>query len=212
MGLARFGGSTAPWRMDQSLSAKSNVLAKMHHYVDVELRKAMKNFIAEHELFYCSFFDRCVDSAGISMLILPFRYYHSQWFLVVLTELSLYAIMGAILNQYAHWTTRNLTFLFINCLFGLITSASHPYVDIFDRWLEYSGRLLIAIVSVGLMITAAIEPAKIKYSQTALYNAGGTASYFVGQKGLFNGFGIYDVLDLCMALAFYTYIIYVLFR
>ena len=212
MGLARFGGSSAPWRRDQSLSSKSDVLGKMHHYVDVEMRKAMKNFIAEHELFYCSFFDRCVDSAGISMLILPFRYHHSQWFLVVLTELSLYAIMGAILNQYAPWTTRNLIFLLINCLFGLITYVSHPYVDMFDRWLEYSGRLLILFVAGGLMITAAIEPAKIKYAQTALYNAGSDASYFVGQSGLFNGFGIYDVLDLLMALAFYSYIIYVLYR
>ena len=211
MGLAKFGGSTAPWRLDQSLASKSDVLAKMNHYVDVELRKAMKNFVAEHELFYCSFFDRCVDSAGISILIAPFRYYHTQWFLVILTELSLYAIVGAIFKQYTAWTTRNLIFLFINCLFGLITYISHPYVEMFDRWLEYSGRLLIFFISIGLVITAAIEPAKIKYAHTALYDSGSNASYFFGKGGLFDGFGFYDCVDLCMALAFYAYIIYVLF-
>eukprot|EP01037_Dinobryon_pediforme_P042147 gene42147-52325_t len=82
MGLARFGGSSAPWRIDQSLRVKSRLLQRMQHHIDVELRKAKKNFVAEHELFYCDFFDRCMDSAGLAVLIMPFGYYRSMWFLI----------------------------------------------------------------------------------------------------------------------------------
>ncbi|KAJ1385753.1 hypothetical protein B484DRAFT_410414 [Ochromonadaceae sp. CCMP2298] len=53
-----------------------------------------------------------------------------DWLLVLFFELTLYAIGGAALNLYAHWTQRALFFLGVNNIFQLLTYLCDPYTGI----------------------------------------------------------------------------------
>lgn len=210
VGLARYGGATAPWRSDQSLLAKYRLLRKMEQHIQVELRRAKKNFVGEHELFFSPFFDRCVDSAALATLVLPFSYFRLHWILVPLLELTLYAILAAVLNLYAPWQSRNAAFIAVDALFGLLTYIFNPYTEELDRWLEYVGRLLIFAVALGFIVASLLRPANLAAASTGLYSAADNSSYF-SSKFLFNGrFGIYNAIDITLSLFFFSYLIYVL--
>lgn len=127
-----------------------------------------------------------------------------------LFELTLYAILGAVLNQLSTWTIRNVIFIVINAVFGLITYLGNPYTEELDRWLEFSGRLMLFFIALGLIVAAILEPGKVRTASTSMYSPASNTVYFTSSKYLWD-FGIYDVVDLFMVLYMYSYIIYVLY-
>lgn len=173
-----------------------------------ELRVAKTNYVADHDLEF-SLLDCVVDTAGLFTLCIPYHYTRLRWFLVVLLELTIYAVFGAALNLYTDWVTRDIVFLVVNNVFGFITYLANPYTELMDRWLDFVGRLLITVVLIGTIVCDSLRPFATDTISTELYQPWDSFGY-ITHEGLQN-FGVYQVLDIFMVVFFYCYVAYVLY-
>ena len=180
----------------------------MKKHVLVELRSSKLNFVTEHELFISSVFDYTIDSAGLSVLIIAYDYHRMYWFLVVLLELLIFAIVGAVTNMYVSWSTRNIIFISINIFFWIASYLMNPYTEDLDRWLEYSGRIMIIFISAGIIVTSDITPDSVASINAYMYKPWINVDYLLS---VWRNLGIYQIIDIFMVLYMYLYIIYILY-
>lgn len=167
-------------------------------------------FISEHELII-SLFDYTIDSSGLFTLVMLYDYTRMYWFLVVLAELSLYAIVGAILKLYTTWQIRNYMFFCIDVLFGFLTYFVNPYTEEKDKWLEFCGRIMIALVSLGLVVYYETSKSLFVNSGQPIYAPWENFHYFTDLLSGKTNFSIGVIIDLFIVLYFYCYIIYILY-
>eukprot|EP00601_Ochromonadales_sp_CCMP2298_P000886 CAMPEP_0173170174 /NCGR_PEP_ID=MMETSP1141-20130122/1096_1 /TAXON_ID=483371 /ORGANISM="non described non described, Strain CCMP2298" /LENGTH=663 /DNA_ID=CAMNT_0014092049 /DNA_START=17 /DNA_END=2005 /DNA_ORIENTATION=+ len=208
MSTAAMGGASASWRSDRTIQRKFILLQRLQVHIVSELRRAKTQFVAEHELLI-SVLDATVDSAGMFTLAIPFHFDRMDWLLVLFFELTLYAIGGAALNLYAHWTQRALFFLGVNNIFQLLTYLCDPYTELLDKWLDFNGRLLVSFVLLGTIYCAQQDPDAARDTRTDMYEPWG--SFDFAATTALRSFGAYQVVDLCMVVSFYSYVVYVLY-
>jgi len=143
-------------------------------------------------------------------LVILYDYHRMYWFLMVLFEMTVYAIFGALLKQYIGWVSRNYFFFATNVFFGMVTYAANPYTDDLDRWLEFNGRVLVGMVSVGVIIYAEFNLKAIEDTFIPMYKPWQNISLlydtFFGFQASFT-----TIIDIAMVLFFYSYIIYILY-
>jgi Ran GTPase-activating protein (RanGAP) involved in mRNA processing and transport len=212
--LTEVGGAFASWRRELTLPAKTRRLYHMRQHVINELRLSKEYFIADHELII-SFCDYTLDSSALMTLLVPFKYEYLWWYIIVLIEMTAYPVFAATLRDYdVSWQTRNYLFLMINILFGLITFIVQPFTEELDRWLEFSGRLVIGMIAVGLPWYYSLAKNVIRSHETLLYEPGKAMSYIpqmllnliVDSKvGTGSQFALW--IDLFMVLAFFMYLL-----
>lgn len=208
-GFITLGGQHAPWRVDITLLSKTRLVNKMKRHVINELRVAKNRYISDHELVI-SFMDYTIDSSGLMTLIVLYDYHRMYWFLFVLLEMSIYGIFGAVLKQYMFWTDRSYFFFAVNAFFGAVTYFAHPYTEELDRWLELSGRVMVSIISLGLVVYSRINLAEIENTYIPMYRPWENFSLFYNTIFGFHA-NVATLIDILMVLYFYSYIIYILY-
>lgn len=184
-------------------------MRKLRSHVVAELRTAKLYFISEHELFI-SFLDYTIDSSGLSTLIILYDYDRLYWFLVVLLELTVYAVFGAVLKQYTSWQVRNYILFCVNCVFGFLTYACNPYTEEKDRWYEFCGRVLVAIVAIGLVIYTLVSKDIIDGVFVPMYTPWRSFHFFTDLLSGQYAFSLGMVIDILTVIYFYFYLFYTL--
>lgn len=205
-GIASLGGAYAPWRTELTLQSKTKLIFRMKDHTLAELRYAKRYFISEHELVI-SALDYVLDTGGMMTLCVPYDYDRMYWFLVVLLELVLYVLVGALMKQTATWSDRNLAFLGIDVFFGFLTYFANPYTESMDKWLDFSGRTMIFVICLGLVVNAQLNSDANSAVSTYMYTPWKNISYLTDVVGLTS---IYVFIDVAMVVYFYSYIVYVM--
>ena len=208
--MASLGAHPAPWRRDLTLQNKTRLVNRLRHHVVVELRLSKLYFISDHELVI-GFMDYTIDSSGLFTLSVLYNYDRMYWFLVVLFEVTLYPIVGAVSKQYILWPSRNYAILAINIVFGILTYIFGPYTEDIDRWFEFTGRILVSLVAVGIVEYADRNQSIIDSVDTPLFRPWDAIEYV---------FTIVDdgtilttpvLLDIFMTAYFFSYMLYILY-
>ena len=165
------------------------------------------NYIADHDLLI-TLLDTTVDSAGLFTLLIPYHYNKLYWFLIIFLEITIYAIIGAVLTTNTTWVNRNIAFLVITIVFGINSYINNPYTELIDKWLDFVGRILIIFILLCTIICAELRPYATNNINTELYKPWDSASYIIHSIQIF---GLYEILDLLMVLFFYAYLFYILY-
>jgi Ran GTPase-activating protein (RanGAP) involved in mRNA processing and transport len=209
-GVASLGGQHADWRKDLTLTSKTRLIKTLRHHVINELRMSKLYFMSDHELVI-SFLDYTIDSSGLFTLVVLYDYNRMYWFLVVLLELTMYIIVGAVLKQFTAWQIRNYVFFSINVFFGMLTYFCNPYTEEKDRWLEFCGRILVSLVAIGLVIYNETSASLLKDAWAPVYSPWDNFHYFIELLTDSKNAKIGVVIDLLTVFYFYFYFIYILF-
>ena len=139
------------WRDELKMSSREREVRR----IDIKLNKALNvtrtEFVSDHVLSI-TVFDRVIDTAGLIMLIVPYRWEKLWYTMVIPVELTIYAIFCAVANYYFTWQWRAGMVVFFNFCMMLYTYVIQPYTHIGDRWLDWTGRWMIAYVLLGLII------------------------------------------------------------
>jgi Ran GTPase-activating protein (RanGAP) involved in mRNA processing and transport len=139
------------WRDELRMTSREREVRR----IDIKLNKALNvtkhEFVSDHVLTI-TIFDRVIDSSGIIMLIVPYRWGRMWFTMAIPVELTIYAIFAAIANYYFTWQWRAGYIVVFNFLWMLATYVIQPYAHIGDRWLDWTGRWMIAVVLLGLII------------------------------------------------------------
>lgn len=207
LGTAALGGASAAWRIQRTIQSKFRLLHRLQNHIVAELRSSKIGYVADHDLLI-SVLDTTIDSAGLFTLVIPFQFTRLYWFLVVFLEITMYAVIGASLGVYTDWANRLIAFIVVNNSFGLVTYLANPYTEIMDRWLDFTGRMLINFVLACTIICAQLRPDATASSPHSLYEPWEATSYLLSAL---SRPGTYDVLDAMMVVFFYCYLFYVLY-
>lgn len=208
LGTASLGGASAGWRLERTIHSKFRLLTRLQVHIVAELRNSKVNYISDHDLLL-SVLDTTVDSAGMCTLIIPYNYTRLHWFMVVFLEITCYAVLGASLTLYGDFIIRNVVFIVVNCVFGIVTYLANPYTETTDKWLDFVGRLLIFAVLLGTILCAQMRPHATDGVPVSLYEPWESSYYVTG--GAWASFGQYEFVDLFMVLFFYCYVFYVVY-
>jgi Ran GTPase-activating protein (RanGAP) involved in mRNA processing and transport len=204
------GAHPAPWRKELTLRNKTRLVNRLRHHVVVELRLSKLYFISDHELVI-GFLDYTIDSSGLFTLTVLYNYHSMYWFLVVLFEISLYPVIGAISKQYTRWPSRNFVIMAVNIFFGLLTYLCGPYTEDIDRWFEFTGRILITLVAGGLVEYASINEQVISSTATPLFKPWEAIQYVYTIMKDGTLFTLPVMLDIFMTGYFFCYFLYILY-
>ena len=178
-----------------------------------KLQEALKEFLTDHELTV-TLFDFTVDSSGLLLLICPYRYQRTYWFLVIILELYIYAIICGILNYYGTFVSRIIVCEFINFMFFVVTYFSQPYSLRQDIILDSCGRILVCFVGIILLICQNIQQpvtpngAHIQHNNIPLYDPPKAYSFFFSLD--YSKSVTYLVLDAFIVIYMYVYIFYII--
>jgi len=139
------------WRDELRMTSREREVRR----IDIKLNKALHvtkhEFVSDHVLSI-TIFDRVIDTAGIIMLIVPYRWKKMWYTMVIPVELTIYAIFCALSTYYFTWQWRAGAVVFFNFCMMLYTYIIQPYAHIGDRWLDWTGRWMISYVALGLIV------------------------------------------------------------
>ncbi len=130
--------------------------------------------------------------------------------MVVLFEITLYAIIGAGTITTISWTSRCVVFGVLNILFGLITYLIFPYTEELDRWLEFCGRLLVLFVCTSQPYLADVKPNATGNDNAGLYTPFANLQTILTE--LENGIDIYFVIDAVLVFGLLFYMLFIFER
>jgi hypothetical protein len=208
MSTASLGGSQAEWRTARTIESKHKLLQRFSHHILLELRRAKTLYINDHDLLL-SIFDRVLDSGGLFTLLLPYNYYRLYWFFIIYLEITIYGILGGILNIAVDWITKCYIFIIINIIFGIITYIYNPFTEEKDKWIDFLGRILITIIIYGTIICSNLTINATNYAPHSLYEPWNSFDYLMNISK--QTVTLYLIIDIFMVLLFYFYIIYILY-
>lgn len=208
MSTASLGGSQAEWRTARTIESKHKLLQRFSHHILIELRRAKILYINDHDLLF-SIFDRVLDSGGLFTLLLPYNYHRLYWFFIIYLEITIYGILGGILNISVDWITKCYIFIIINIIFGIITYIYNPFTEEKDKWIDFLGRILITIIIYGTIICSNLTINATNYAPHSLYKPWNSFDYLMNISK--QTVTLYLLIDIIMVLLFYFYIIYILY-
>ena len=208
MSTASLGGSQAEWRTARTIESKHKLLQRFSHHIIIELRRAKILYINDHDLLL-SIFDRVLDSGGLFTLLLPYNYHRLYWFFIIFLEITIYGIIGGILNISVDWITKCYIFIIITIIFGIITYIFNPFTEEKDKWIDFLGRILIVFIIYGTVICSTLIINATNDSPHSLYKPWNSFDYLINISK--QSITLYLFIDICMVIFFYFYIIYILY-
>lgn len=146
--ITEFGVKQGEWRLDKLIEALASHIHLLNREIVAELRVGRKGFESDN-LLSISVFDRTMNVSGIFVLICQYKWDRMYWSLVLWLEMSIIAVVGALLKLYTSWDIRCITICCLSVGFGIVSNIFQPYSEDEDKWLELAGRLLVIIFTIG---------------------------------------------------------------
>ena len=139
------------WRDELRMTSREREVRR----IDIKLNKALdvtkREFVSDHVLSI-TIFDRVIDTSGLIMLIVPYRWGRMWFTMAIPVEMTIYFIYSAVTNYYFTWQWRIAYMVVVNFCWMLATYVIQPYAHIGDRWLDWTGRWMISYVLLGLIV------------------------------------------------------------
>eukprot|EP01041_Mallomonas_annulata_P000898 gene898-1738_t len=190
------------WRDDLTLISREREVQRHRKKLIQEYMIGKMEFVTDHTLAI-TVFDTVIDTAGTFAIVCQFRIEHFHWFLIILSEMTLYAITSSALNYYLLWQERAAFLMVLSITYGLVTYIKDPFTENADKWIDWLGRLLIVVIVLGQIICAAIA-----YDIEFFQEATPTITTLVSDSAQSAGaMGLYVIIDIIMVLAVYVYVI-----
>lgn len=197
------------WRKQLQFEARERTVYLLRQRLEHELKKARAEFITDHQLII-SIFDYVIDSSGIFMLISQYKWDRLWFSIVIWIEMTLYAMFAAPANYLLIWQTKLKFIAAVNVFMIMFNYAVQPYSISGDRWLDFLGRVLVIGVCGGFLLEAIIMPSSISEADMPAnqYAPWVSYSYIISLDPV--RAGVYLLVDGCMVICTYFYILGVL--
>jgi hypothetical protein len=149
--------TTGEWRNELKIKYRDRHLKLISAKINSELANAMLETVSDHTLVI-DMLDSVIDTSGYVVLICQYRFTR-LWFTYLLPiELILYAAVAAVSNFYLNWHERAYLLVGFHCCFIFLTYAIQPYWSVIDRWIDWTGRVMIVFIASGLVFSDQSSP------------------------------------------------------
>ena len=194
------------WRNDLTIRSRERVVRRMFYRLANEFKTAKMEFVTDHMLTIAAF-DQVVDSAGLFLLIAPYKMKRLYWPIMIPLELSMYPFVAVYMNYYFTWSMRAAVLCCVNAVMIVVTYWTNPYSEHGDKWADWTGRWMIIVIVAGLIFSG---------PETEIRNYGDGSGvsdvmeyYNIVQKDPLGG-GTYLLVDVVMTLFVLIYLFSVL--
>lgn len=216
--IFEYGAQRGLWRVNLKLRAKALSVKFLEKKILDELRRARELFVLDDQLTIAAF-DCTVNSAGLFLLVCQYDWNKMKWSLAIWVEMTLCVIIATLLRYYEVWQVRSMVLCSITGFFGVLTILVRPYTEDLDFWLDMFGRSLVIFCTLSTIfvfdrvpdsnfgpISNPIRDLNSEFSSLRHPASGASNSNSTSSGDIF----LYFLLDVCMSLFFYAYLVYML--
>jgi Ran GTPase-activating protein (RanGAP) involved in mRNA processing and transport len=186
------------WRINMKIDSRIRSLYFMNQRIIEELRLARREFVLDDELTIVAM-DSTITASGLFMLICQYRYETLYYSIIILLEMTAFAIIGSWCKLYTAWDVRVYILSVLLLMFWLLSVCLRPYTEEVDGWFDLFGRLIIAAIGIGSIIIDSKYPS---FSFPSDSSSKYIITHYTDLAPL-----TYLIFDIFFCLAFYIYIV-----